>query len=399
MQVIYASEPLPSAVRSSVFLAGPTPRTAEVASWRPAALALLAARGYDGTVFVPETRDRGPLRSYLGQVSWELDALARADCILFWIPRELAQLPGFTTNVEFGYWARSGKCILGAPPGAPKLAYLDELAGRLGIARVDDLAAAVDRALGVLGAGAERRGGECEVPLEIFQSRAFQRWYAAQRAAGNTLEGAHVEWVLRVVDRRFLMYWALHVRIHVAAEGRIKKNEVVLARPDTAQVVLYHRDPRDGQATFALIREFRSAAATRDGLVHEHCGGSSFEAEAAAAGADDPRAIAVAELAEEVGLRVDAARLRPLGARQLAPTMSSHRAHAFAVELDATELAALRAQAASGAVHGADAGERTSLELWTLDELVRDERVDWGTLGMAVAALGPDQWVAPRREI
>jgi hypothetical protein len=387
MQVIYASEPLPSTVRSSVFLAGPTPRTAEVASWRPAALALLAERGYAGTVFVPETRDRGPLRSYLGQVGWELDALARADCILFWIPRDLAQLPGFTTNVEFGYWARSGKCILGAPPGAPKLAYLDVLAERLGIARVDSLAAGIDRALDVLGAGAERRGGECQVPLAIFQSRAFQRWYAAQRAAGNTLEGAHVEWVLRVVDRRFLMYWALHVRIHVAAEGRIKKNEVVLARPDTAQVVLYHRDPDDGRATFALVREFRSAAATRDGVVHEHCGGSSFEAEAPGDGDVDPRAIAVAELAEEVGLRVDAARLRPLGARQLAPTMSSHRAHAFAVELDAAELAALRAQAAAGEVHGADDGERTSLELWTLDELMRDDRADWSTLGMAVAAL------------
>jgi hypothetical protein len=238
-----------------------------------------------------------------------------------------------------------------------------------------------------VGAGAERRGGECEVPLEIFQSRAFQRWYAAQRAAGNVLEGAHVEWVLRVVDRRYLFYWALHVRMWIAAEARHKRNEIVLARPDTAQVVLYHRDS-SGEPVFALIREFRSAAATRDGVVHEHCGGSSFEAEAA--GSDDQRAVAIAELAEEVGLRVDAARLRPLGARQLAPTMSSHRAHAFAVELDAAELARLRAQAAAGEVHGADAGERTTLELWTLDELMADDRVDWGTLGMAVAALrGP----------
>lgn len=384
MQVVYATEALPRAVRSSIFLAGPTPRTADVESWRPAALALLAARGYDGTVFVPERRDQGPVASYIDQIDWELAGLARADCILFWIPRELTQMPGFTTNVEFGYWARSGKCLLGAPPDAPKLKYLHALADRLGIARATSLGDAVAQACTMLGAGAERRDGECEVPLEIFQSRAFQRWYGAQRAVGNVLEGAHVEWVLRVVDRRFLFYWALHVRVRVVAEGRLKKNEIVLARPDTAQVVLYHRGA-DGTATFALIREFRSPAATRDGLVHEHCGGSSFEAEAA--GEDDPRAVAIAELTEEVGLRVEASRLRPLGVRQLAPTMSSHRAHAFAVELEAAELAQLRAQAAAGEVRGADDGERTTVELWTLDQLMRDDRVDWGTLGMAVAAL------------
>jgi hypothetical protein len=384
MQVVYAPEPLPLAVRTSLFLAGPTPREPATASWRTAAIALLADRGYDGVVFVPEQRD-GPMPSYLDQVDWELAALARADCILFWIPRELEALPGFTTNVEFGFWARSGKCILGAPPGAPKLKYLDAIAVRLGIARVDSLAAGIDRAIATLGEGAERHAGECEVPLEIFRAPSFQRWYGAQRAAGNTLEGARVEWVLRVVDRRFLLYWALDVRIRVTAEDRIKQNEIVLSRPDTSQVVLYRRDPGElGRSTFALIREFRSAASTRDGFVHEHCGGSSFEA--AEAGDDDPRAIALAELAEEVGLRIDAARLRPIGARQLAPAMSAHRAHAFAVELEAAELAALRDQA--GQVHGADAGERTTVELWTLAELLADERADWSTVGMAIAALG-----------
>ncbi|MCA9677894.1 MAG: hypothetical protein KC464_22915, partial [Myxococcales bacterium] len=374
-------EALPDAVTKSIFLAGPTPRSVEVASWRPAALALLAARGYDGVVFVPEPRYQRWSRSYVDQVDWELDALASADCVVFWIPRDLDELPGFTTNVEFGYWARSGKCILGAPPDAPKLRYLDALATRLGIPRVHTLEAAVNRAIATLGDGAPRQGGECQVPLEIFTSRPFQRWYGAQRGAGNVLEGARVEWVLRVVERRFLLYWALHVQVRVAAEDRVKRNEVVLARPDTSQVVLYHRDPADpARTTLALIREFRSAAATRDGFVHEHAGGSSFEADD-----DDPRALAVAEVAEEVGLRLDAARLRPLGVRQLAPTMSAHRAHAFAVELDAAELAALRADA--GTVHGADGGERTTVELWTLAELYADDRVDWSTLGMALAAL------------
>ncbi len=384
MQVIYAREPLPRTVQSSIFLAGPTPRAASVPSWRQDALTLLARRGYAGVVFVPEPRDAGWSRSYIDQVDWELAALACADCIVFWIPRELEHLPGFTTNVEFGYWVRSGKCVLAAPPDAPKLRYLDALAARHAVPRLDTLDAALAHAVTSLGDGAARTGGECDVPLEIFRSPAFQRWYGAQQAAGNVLEGAHVEWVLHVVPpRRYLFYWALHVRIHVTAEGRVKQNEIVLARPDVAHVVLYRRDPVDlHRSTLVLVREFRSAASSRDGLVHEHPGGSSFDADP-----DDLIAVAIAEVGEEVGLRLDARRLRPLGGRQLAPTMSAHRAHGFAVELDDAELATLRAGADQ--VRGADDGERTSLEFWTLGELLADDRVDWSTLGLAIAALAP----------
>ena len=69
-------------------------------------------------------------------------------------------------------------------------------------------------------------------------------------------------------------------------------------------------------------------------------------------------------------------------------TMSSHRAHAFGVALTAAELDALRA--AAGVVHGADAGERTTVEIWSVAELLAKPVVDWSTLGMIMAALDAD---------
>ena len=36
-------------------------------------------------------------------------------------------MPGFSTNVEFGYWMHSKKVIYGRPYGAPKTRYLDWL--------------------------------------------------------------------------------------------------------------------------------------------------------------------------------------------------------------------------------------------------------------------------------
>jgi hypothetical protein len=51
------------------------------------------------------------------------------------------------------------------------------------------------------------------------------------------------------------------------------------------------------------------------------------------------------EVAEEAGLSLPLERLRPLGARQIAPTLLAHKAPAFLVELEAGELDELRASA------------------------------------------------------
>lgn len=121
---------------TSIFLAGPTLRE-EFAGfhWRTEALQLLSNYGYDGTVYVPEPF----CKDYGMQVAWEDVGLTKATIIAFWVPRHLHFLPGFTTNVEFGEWHRSGKCYLGYPPGAPKMRYLQEKATLHSIPTFQDL--------------------------------------------------------------------------------------------------------------------------------------------------------------------------------------------------------------------------------------------------------------------
>lgn len=119
MLVVYAKQPFPDRWSTALFLAGPTPRDPSVPSWRPEALAYLERRGFDGVVFVPEDASGEHRGDYIDQVEWERDGLRFADRIAFWVPRELTALPAFTTNVEFGRWAASGKAALGFPDGAP----------------------------------------------------------------------------------------------------------------------------------------------------------------------------------------------------------------------------------------------------------------------------------------
>lgn len=112
----------------SIFLAGPTPRNNGVKSWRPIAIQLLKDLGFDGEVFSPESKTGtfGDL-DYKEVIDWELEHLDRSSIILFWIPRELTNMPAFTTNVEFGYHLKTGKVIYGRPDDAPKNRYLDYL--------------------------------------------------------------------------------------------------------------------------------------------------------------------------------------------------------------------------------------------------------------------------------
>src|SRR3989338_101164 len=191
MELVHTGERMPVRVTRSIFLAGPTPRSRDVASWRPEALRLLKERGFDGTVFVPEHRpDTNKLDYEYGPtIDWEHAALDRADCILFWVPRDLKTLPAFTTNVEYGLHAASGKIVFGAPANAPKNGYLRYIAPKFVIPTTDSLEQAIDLALARIGQGAVRENGECEVPLLIWKEPSFQSWYQAQKMAGNRLDG------------------------------------------------------------------------------------------------------------------------------------------------------------------------------------------------------------------
>lgn len=137
MECIYAYEDLRSGPSPSLFLAGPSPRSSKVPSWRPKAVDLM--KSYAGSLLLPEPRN-GLFNPDM-QVPWEWAAMDWATNILFWVPRDLVMLPGFTTNVEFGYWASKGpgKCLLAYPEGAPKMDYLHRLADRHGIPVLHDL--------------------------------------------------------------------------------------------------------------------------------------------------------------------------------------------------------------------------------------------------------------------
>lgn len=113
----------------SIFLAGPTPRRIEIKTWRNEAISILNELGFKGIVYIPEKEFDDRTFDYVNQVWWEREALHNATTIVFWIPRDVETMPGFTTNVEFGYWIskNSNKVIYGRPSTSPKNKYLDWL--------------------------------------------------------------------------------------------------------------------------------------------------------------------------------------------------------------------------------------------------------------------------------
>lgn len=130
MDANYSDQPL--VIRGpSLFLGGPTPRSHSIKSWRPEAVRILNDLGFPGTVLIPERREWDVRFDYLDQVEWEFTGLERADALLFWVPRDLDHLPGFTTNVEFGRYVGSGRVVYGRPEGRPHNRYLDWLYEKL----------------------------------------------------------------------------------------------------------------------------------------------------------------------------------------------------------------------------------------------------------------------------
>jgi len=379
MQVVYANQAFPRSFTRALFLAGPTPRSAEVSSWRPEALRILSERAYDGVVFLPEDAAGVYAHDYLDQVEWEEKALHLADAIAFWIPRDLATLPGFTTNVEWGVWHDSGKAILGAPARAPKLRYLTHYADKLAIPRASTLEATIDAALSQMGPGALRTEGECEVPLFVWQRPEFQQWYAAQRRAGHRLDGARLLWHFRPRRNPHPFCWALKAKLYIPEENRHKAGEVVISRSDIASVLAYHRGSSLEDTRVVLVREVRSNAATNDGFVHELPGGSSLDAHL------DARALAAEELEQETGVNLAIERFTAHAPRQCMATFSTHRAALYSIELTGDELARFVAHA--GRRFGEHDSERTYVEVRTVADILGAEDVDWTHVGMILSVL------------
>lgn len=130
MKIIYAQQQL----EKYIFLVGPSPRKNRnkppVPSWRPGACHILQKLEFEGTVLVPELESHDAPDDYDSQIPWEWEGLNLATVAPVWADRDLVNLPGFTTNIEAGMLAASGKMLLGFPKDAPKSAYLARLAKR-----------------------------------------------------------------------------------------------------------------------------------------------------------------------------------------------------------------------------------------------------------------------------
>jgi hypothetical protein len=223
--------------------------------------------------------------------------------------------------------------------------------------------------------GASREAVEANVPSEIAGTESFRRWHQAQRAAGNVLEAVDTLWSFRAEDK-VADFWAMRVAIRVAAEDRVKSNEVVISRPDLSAVALYRPADTLDETTVVLVREFRSTARTSDGFVHELPSGSGA--------GSDRLTQAVAEMEEEVGFRLDPTRLRVHRSRQAAATQSTHHVHLYSAEITDAELTFLHGQTEA---HGVGGTERTWVEISTFGNIRRGSQVDWATLGMLTQAL------------
>ncbi len=384
METVYTDESFPCNVTKSIFLAGPTPRSPEVTSWRPEALQILAELGYDGHVFVPEYRDAAPGEvDYKERIDWETEGLNRADCIVFWVPRNLKTMPAFTTNVEFGAWTSSGKVIFGAPADAPKNRHLELKADEMSVPRLQTLKKTLAQVCAFLGEGSSRQNGECQVPLQVWRTESFQAWYKNLKKAGNRLDGARLLWSYRTGRQKsFIFLWILKVNVWVAREERNKTNEFVIARTDTASVMLWYEHTNPFDSEIVLVREFRSPARTEDGFIHELPGGSTF------ADGVSPSELVFREAKEETSFTFDPRRLIAHGSRQVAGTLSTHHAHLFSLRLTPAELEELKMLAAAGTRHGNTAdSEQTYVEIKTLGEIMDSRLVDWATLGMILGVI------------
>lgn len=377
-QVVRPGTPVPERYSAALYLAGSAP-SSEASSWTTMALEQLAQLDYTGVVFVPDAAHV--------QSDWADDGLHLADTIVFWFAGEKE---GVEADTQFGSWVGTGKCVYGRREGGLRVAERDRVFAREARGTVHDtLPAALAEAVGRVGEGALREGGERWVPLHLWRTSMFQAWYASQRRAQNVLREARLRWAFVLPGTHRLLAAVTWVDIWVAAEGRAKSNEWIFSRSDISSVVLYERpDPRRYSIerlldqSIVLVREFRSAARTEDAFVHELPGGSSIKEEL------DPRVTAAAEVTEETGLELKKDRFELIESRQAAATVSTHHIHLFAAALTRSEMQQAQRMADTKRVHGNPSEtERTMLEVTSLREMLRSDLIDWSTLGMVLRAL------------
>lgn len=391
MQLVFSDHPVPSIVTKSIFLAGPSPRDKNIVDWRHEALSYLGSSpiNFDGTVFIPTpekrfygTNHNSLTWTYDNQISWECECRHVADLIVFWVPRDVVgKMPAFTTNIEFGEDLHSGKIVYGRPENAEKCDYLDQRMKEMKLPVFVSLEYTLDHAVSLLGTGEHRKNGEVYVPLLIWKTEQFQSWYSNLKRAGNRLDKAKLLHHVKFGADTEVFSYILWVKIWIEAEKRYKENEFIFARKDISTVLAYYKDV-DGDIKIAIVKEFRSPVNNTEGFVYELPGGSSPKPNA------DPKMNAQHELEEECGLTIDdLSRFRYVGERQLAATLSSHRAHLYSVELTKQEYEQMLMNEQNESAFGvASDSEKTYLKMVSISQL-EYSFLDFSMLGMIYHAL------------
>lgn len=378
MQIVTPDDTLPKKLKKSIFLAGPSLRgnDDDTTPWRKDACRILREKGYNGVVFIPEPY----AGDYDKQVEWENQCLEMSDCIIFWVPRSI-DLPGFTTNIEYGEWMKSGKTVLGYPLNAEKMRYLETKAKKFSIPVSNSLEATIKNALSFIDKGADRKGKECLIPAYIWNTQSFQGWYGNLKEAGNKLEDARLLWNYRVGKNNDIVFaWVLQVDIFLPKEKRSKTNEFVFGRTDIGCVAAFCPKEPISETRVLLIKEFRSPVSNQEGYVYELPGGSSKKNE------EDFLKVAIDELREETGLDLPKSRFGPLQVRQIASTLSVHRSHLTSVILTDKEMDKLEKE--EGKARGiAKDSERTYIAVKKVADIITDPCIDWSMLGMIMSAL------------
>lgn len=384
MELVYAREELPKKVTKTVFLAGPTLRSGhpeDMYSWREDAVKYFEELEFDGHVYIPEARDGKYSEHYVDQVEWEEEALNAADLIIFWVPRDLEFLPGFTTNDEWGHWKNFGKVLFGAPKDAEKVRYQLHYAEKNFIPVFEDLKDLCIHVVDRLGDGVERFEGETKVPVEYWNHQGFQSWYQDLEEAGNVLEDVKILWEWRIRHANNLLFsFAFWAKVWITEEERYKENEYVFTRTNIASCVLYKPNEDILETDVVLVKEFRSPVSNKEGYVYEIPGGSSMKNET------DMRKITLDEIEEETGVKISDDRLVELGSRQLQATSMSHKCFLYKVEIDDSELIDIIKRHDETYGNEEDT-ELTYVRVFKLKSLLKSDILDWANLGMIFDAI------------
>lgn len=307
-----------------------------------------------------------------------------ADLIVFWVPRDLEFLPGFTTNDEWGHWKNFGKCLFGAPKEAEKVRYQIYYAEKNAIPVFEDLKDLCIHVVDRLGDGVERNDGEIRVPLEYWNHHGFQSWYNDLKEAGNRLDDVRILWEWRIRPANNMLFsFCFWAKVWIEKENRFKENEYVFTRTSIASCVLYKPNDDIMETDVVLVKEFRSPVSNSTGYVYEVPGGSSMKNET------DVRKITLEEIEEETGVSISDDRLVEVGNRQLQATSMSHKCFLFKVELTDDELIDIIKKHDETYGNEEDT-ELTYVRVYKLKTLLNSDLLDWSNIGMIFDAILKD---------